>query len=186
MVEIRSLELADIPMLIKYWYHSPPGFIESIGVDPTKLGSPVEFEAFMRGRLELPDEKRAGVAILYNGEPVGQHSINPLVEGDHGIFHAHIWNSAHRGKGIGLQSYVLASHLFMNRFNLKRIVYKTPKQNTASIRVKEKLGMRFIGEEEIGHGLVKAGTIAKVFEVTRDELAEMFANRVKFPGYCTH
>lgn len=179
MVSVRDIQLGDIPFMMKYWYESPPGFIESLGVDPTKMGPREQFEEFMRGRCALPDSQRTGLVILYNGEPVGQHSINPLVEGDHGVFHAHIWSQKHRGLGIGLESYVLASKVFMDRFNLKRILYKTPKQNTASIRVKEKLRMRCLGEEEIGHGLVKAGTIAKVFEITREELAALIGRRAK-------
>lgn len=175
MVSIRNIIPSDVPLIIKYFYHSPPGFIESIGVDPKKMGPPEEFERFMRERFATPEDKRTGVTILYNGEPVGQHSINPLVENDHGVFHAHIWDPSARGRGIGLQSYVLAGKLFVDRFNLKRVVYKTPKQNIASIRVKEKLGIRFLGEEVVSHGLVKEGTVAKVYEATREEIEEMYA-----------
>ena len=58
----------------------------------------------------------------------------------------------------------------MSRFNLSRILFKTPVQNIGAIRVKEKLGIRYIGEEIIGFGIIKEGTKAKVFELTRDEI----------------
>lgn len=179
MVEIRNIQLADVPQMTKYWYESPPGFIESLGVDPKKMKTPDDFRAFMEDRCKAPENKRTGLVILFEGQPVGQHSVNPLVEGDYGIFHAHIWDDQFRRRGIGLKSYVLASKLFMDRFDLKRMLYKTPRQNIASIRVKEKLGMRFIGEEAIGFGIVKEGTIAKVYEATRDEITHLYQKLIR-------
>lgn len=66
----------------------------------------------------------------------------------------------------------------MARFKLKRIVFKTPAQNAASIRIKEKLGIRYLGEETVGFGIVKEGTLAKVFEVTREEADFLVAQMV--------
>lgn len=75
--------------------------------------------------------------------------------------------------GIGLQFYPKACAIFMGRFNLSRILFKTPIQNIGALRVKEKLGIRCIGEEEIGFGRIKEGTRAKVFELTSAELESM-------------
>jgi hypothetical protein len=77
-----------------------------------------------------------------------------------------------RGRGIAEHSYPLACRLFVQRFDLKRILFKTPVQNRGALRVKEKLGIRHLGEEVVDFGVIKAGTIAKVFELTREE-AEM-------------
>jgi RimJ/RimL family protein N-acetyltransferase len=176
LVAVRDLEDKDISSLIHYWYHSPPGFIESMGVDPKKLIPEQEMEANLRKKVwenrSLPQSKLNVLAITYNGRTIGNHVINPLTENEDGIFHAHIWLPEMRRKGVGMRSYVLAGRTFIERFNLKRILYKTPTQNTGSIRLKEKLGFRYIGEETIGFGVVKDGTQAKVFELTRDDLAK--------------
>ena len=37
LVSVRDLSEEDIDQVTKYWYHSPPGFIEAIGIDPKKL-----------------------------------------------------------------------------------------------------------------------------------------------------
>jgi hypothetical protein len=42
--------------------------------------------------------------------------------------------------------------------------------------VKEKLGIRSIGEEVIGFSIIKEGTNAKVFELTRDEVKKLVQN----------
>lgn len=100
---------------------------------------------------------------------VGFHSINSLIEGDYGIFHAHLVRPDMRRKGLGPHTYPIACGIFMKRFQLKRILFKTPVQNTGAIRVKEKLRIRFIGQQLLEFGIVKAGKQARVYELTKDE-----------------
>jgi len=173
-VSIRDLSEEDIPSVLNYWFHSPPGFIESMGVDLDKMPKESEMEQSIRAKLienaSQPVSKLNVVVIVYNKLPVGFHTINPLTEGESGIFHAHIWDPNYRKRGIALYSYPKACRIFMSRFNLSRILFKTPVQNIGAIRVKEKLGIRYIGEEIIGFGIIKEGTKAKVFELTRDEI----------------
>jgi len=66
------------------------------------------------------------------------HSVHV---GDFGIFHAHLWEKSRRGCGIGMHTYPKACHIFFERFDLRRILFKTPVQNMGAIRVKEKLGI---------------------------------------------
>lgn len=172
VVAVRDLAEAEVPAVLDYWFRSPRSFLESMGVDLAKLPQEAAFEETVRRRVR---EAAAGtsklntVAILLDGQPVGMHTINPLVEGDHGIFHAHLWRPESRGRGVAMRSYPLACRLFLDRFDLKRILFKTPAQNTGAIRVKEKLGIRCTGEEIIDFGVIRAGTLAKVFELTREE-----------------
>lgn len=175
-IEIRDFSVSDIPEILNYWFRSPEGFIERIGVDPSKLPKEEEMKRSLLEKCEansaLPSSKMNAVVILYNGEPIGFHTLSPYTEGDSGIFHAHIWDQSLRGKGIAQHSYIKAARVFMERFELKKLVYKTPVQNTGAIRVKERLGIRCLGEETIGFGVIKDGTLAKVFEMTNSELAK--------------
>jgi RimJ/RimL family protein N-acetyltransferase len=68
---------------------------------------------------------------------------------------------------LGMQTYPKACRIFFERFDLQRILFKTPIQNVGAIRVKEKLGIPCIGEEIIEFGIYKAGTRSQVFELTR-------------------
>ncbi|MNL82501.1 hypothetical protein D3C87_2098970 [compost metagenome] len=60
----------------------------------------------------------------------------------------------------------------MDRFDLQKIIFKTPAQNIGAIRAKEKLGIQCVGEEVIGFDIIKDGTIGKVFELTRQQAFE--------------
>jgi RimJ/RimL family protein N-acetyltransferase len=169
LVSIRELSTAEVPFILDYWLNSPPGYLESIGVDPAKLPPRAEFERSLREKCEWPVAKRGVLVIIYRGQAVGFHTLHPIAEGDYGIFHAHLWDESVRDRGIATVSYVKACHIFLNRFGLKRILFKTPIQNKGSIRVKEKLGIRYLHEERVSFGIVKDATLAKVFELTRDE-----------------
>jgi RimJ/RimL family protein N-acetyltransferase len=173
LVKVRDFSEKDLGQLMDYWYHSSAGFIEAMGIDPDKLLPEHQFQKFMidecRENSFLSASKSRFLTITYKDKAIGSHTLSPLVEGDYGVFHAHIWNPEMRGKRIARITYPIACRIFMERFDLKRILFKTPIQNTAAIRVKEQLGIRYIGEEIIRFGVIRDGTRAKVFELTRPE-----------------
>jgi RimJ/RimL family protein N-acetyltransferase len=172
-VTVRDLSEADVPLVLDYWYRSPPGFIELLGADLSKLPAEAHFADSLRQRLRANEgsgpSRLNTLAILHEGAVVGFHTLNPMVAGDYGIFHAHIARPEYRRRGVAELSYPPACRIFLQRFDLKRILFKTPLQNAGAIRVKEKLGIRCIGEETIDFGVIRAGTVAKVYELTREE-----------------
>jgi hypothetical protein len=181
LVKIRGFSEKSLGQLMDYWYHSSAGFIEAMGIDPNKLLPEHEFKKSMmdecRANSLLAASKSRFLTITYEDEAIRSHTLFPLEEGDCGVFHAHIWSLEMRGKGIARITYPIACRIFMERFDLKRILFKTPIQNAAAIRVKEQLGIRCIGEETIDFGIVRDGTKANVFELTRPE-AERFVCRL--------
>lgn len=172
-VSVRDLSETDIRFVLDYWFRSPPGFIESLGADPTKLPAEAQFADSLRQRVRtnagLDRSRLTSLAVLHEGQFVGFHNLSPLVEGDFGVFHAHISRPEFRGRGVAECSYPQACRVFLQRFALKRILFKTPAQNVGAIRVKEKLGIRFIGEELVDFGVIRPGTLARVYELTREE-----------------
>ncbi len=174
LISIRDLSEKDIPLILDYWYRSPPGYIDSMGVDSSKLQPEPVFEKTLQEKCrQNPDPKTSklnALVIDYENEPVGFHAINPVIEGNFGVFHAHLWKPELRGRGLAFHTYAMACRLFLKRFNLNRILFKTPIQNAAAIRVKEKLGIRCIGQETVtDFGIIKNGTLVQVFELTRKE-----------------
>lgn len=172
-VTVRDLAEADLPAVLDYWFRSPAGYIESLGVDLAKLPDEPRFAESLLQRVRQNagrvDSKLNSLAILYDQTFVGFHNLNPITEGDFGVFHAHIWRPEFRRRGIAERSYLLACRVFLERFHLQRILFKTPAQNLGAIRVKEKLGIRCIGEELVSLGVIRDGTLAKVFELSREE-----------------
>jgi RimJ/RimL family protein N-acetyltransferase len=179
LISVRDMSENDIPLMLNYWFRSPPGFFEAMSVDPAKMPTESAMEKSLREKItengKLSSSKSNALVIAYEGQSIGMHSINPLVEGDHGIFHAHIWNPKFRRRGLGMHSYPKACRVFLDRFDLKKIAFKTPVGNSGAIRVKEKLGIREVGEEVISFSIVKDGTLARAFELTRAEVERKWA-----------
>ena len=175
-VAVRDLSESDVPMVLRYWFDSPRSYLESLAVDPEKLPRRREMERVLLEKIAAnaarPVSALSALAILLDGEAVGFHTISPLVEGGHGVFHAHICREDLRGRGLAAASYPKACRVFADRFRLERILFKTPVQNLAALRVKEKLGIRCIGEELVGFGIIRDGTRAKVFEWSSRELED--------------
>lgn len=168
-ISIQDFSEVGIPLILNYWYGSPPGFLESLGVDVSKFPTQQE----MKKALSSPATRERTLLISCDDQLIGFHTLTSVVIGDQGVFHAHIIDLANRRKGIGSVSYPLACEIFMERFQLQRIIFKTPVTNRGAIRVKEKLGIRAIGEDVASSSLLRDGTPLRVFELRRDELSEI-------------
>lgn len=149
-VAVVDFTEADIDGFLRYWYDTDPGFLDAMGVDRGKLPSRRKMREMLE--LNLERDKRSGtpqntiLGIKLKGETVGVHELTHLTPGDSGILHAHIWDKAHRGRGIGIISYVKAMEVFFLRFDLARIVFESPAHNPGANRIKDKLGIEASGE----------------------------------------
>ncbi|MFH1728752.1 MAG: hypothetical protein ABIA04_10085 [Pseudomonadota bacterium] len=177
-IEIRDFNKEDVQYVLDYWYRSEAGYVESLGVDSSKMRLEKETKKVLQDICEkgdnTTDSKSTYLTIQYKDKPIGVHLIHISKEDDSAIFHAHIWKKEFRRKGICTYTYPIAFKIFFYRFKLKKIIFKTPIQNIGAIRVKEKLCIRCIGEEIISYEFIKEGTKAKVFELSKKELDKLF------------
>jgi len=111
--------------------------------------------------------------IFYRGERVGFHTSTHHIPNESITMHAHLVRADLRGKGIGLVSYVLAIEKFFQEFKLARVIFKTPVQNLAPMRIKEKLGIKPIAEEIIDWPALVEPLQTKVFHVTPDQVPKL-------------
>lgn len=167
-IRVRDVIESDIPHFLNYWHNAPDGFIESMSIDPSKVMTRDEMDAGIRRTIEnnaqLEQSKSTMLIIVHDSKPIGYHALFPVVENDHGCFHAHIWDAEMRGQGVAAISAPLACEAFAKRFNLAKILAKVPAQNSFAIDSLERNGIPCKGEEVISNGIVKDGTVAKVFE----------------------
>jgi hypothetical protein len=176
-VKIRDMELADILPFKNYWYRSPEAFLRGMGVDPSKMVPEEEFEASLNETITKNSTgsvcKLPFLTIELDGVPVGSHSLGDVVEGETAVFHAHLWSSHVRRIGLCTYTYPRAAKVFMERFGLKELTFKTPMLNHAANRIKEKLGIRPCGEEMLTYPFMIPGQTAKVYRLSRAALASI-------------
>jgi RimJ/RimL family protein N-acetyltransferase len=177
-VAVRDLERGDLDAYVEYWHRPDNRALAALGVDPRKVYPARK----MREMLELNIATNAAlaasqmstVAIVYGGRTVGVHELTGLVPGDSAVMHAHIWDDALRGRGIGAISYVKAMKLYFERFGLTSIRFETPKVNAAANRIKEKLGLRRTGSGTFGLPILSGTVETDSYAVERDELARIY------------
>ena len=165
VIELREFQPIDIEPLLNYWHNSDSNQLAFIGVEISKLSSEEVMRAALTREALLKPDQQCYVTILFQGAAIGVYLINQLKQNESAVFHAHIWDLDSRGKGIGTKTYRLACELFLKRFQLQRIIFRTPVQNQAAIRIKGKLGFIYLGEE-LAHnrGIIKDGTRLRVYE----------------------
>lgn len=173
-ITLRSLKTSDIASLLAYWFRSPPGFLESLGVDQHRLPKEEDMELGLLRLTQMNANKSPMLVIECNGRPVGNHILNQFDGNRSAVFHAHIWDPKDRGQGIAMQSYPLAIKEYFKNFDLEKIIFKTPAHNKGPQKVKERLGLKRLGEELAPEGgMIKAGTKLIIYEITPRMLADL-------------
>lgn len=170
-VHLRDLKLADISSIMDYWYRSPLAEIEAMGVDRSKMISEEEFRAYfvekVESNIQKPESQMTHLIVEVNGHPIGYHSLSPFVENEEGTFHSHFWDKNFIGIGVGTISYKKSCDIYFERFNLKKIIFKTPVKNIAAIRIKEKLNIKKVGEGVLEGSVYIVNTLVNIYQLDR-------------------
>jgi hypothetical protein len=180
-VKMERLLPVDVQSILDYWYRSSRTYIESLGADPEKFPSEQEMKSSLMDRIQKaetdPTFKSPTVIICFDDHRIGFHSVTHIhtpIQGK-AVFHANFWDPRFRGKGIGMVTYLKAADIFFKRFELESIQYQSPKLNQSCNRVKEKLGIKQVGEGIVDHPLARDNLPCRNYELTRLELDRLMA-----------
>ncbi len=158
----RELRVANRAWLDP-WEATPP--------DPSVPGLP--FRQLVRA---LGREARAGralpFAVTFEGDMVGQLSVNGIAWGSMCSGHIGYWVSQHvAGRGIAPTAVALATDHCLRTMGLHRIEINIRPENVASLRVVAKLGFRDEGLRARYLHIDGAWRDHRTFALTREELA---------------
>ena len=176
-VTVRFFTEADIDLYCDYFFRSPLGFLEGIGLNVAALGSEIEMRKRIVASLSSAIEKAENfplITVLHQVRVIGIHSFTHVVPSESGVMHAHFFLAQDRGKGVGPISYVKAIELAFKRLNFKWIEFRTPIQNTSALKIKEKLGLKSLGDTVFESPIVLNGQLAaRLYRVTPADLPAM-------------
>lgn len=167
-VSLRDIKPTDIPLLVSYWYDSDPKFMESIGMDSTRFPPVHKLESQLARICSNPD--KSALIIQYDNQAVGHHILTYLKHGESALIHGHLWDVRYRGQGIVSHVYPKACQIFFNRFKLKKLIFEVYANNAASIRVKHKIGAKYVGQAVNSSSIGKVGALVKTFELINKKL----------------
>lgn len=161
-VEVGDLEPGDVEHIVRYWYDSPPDYLQSIGVARERLPSRRKMQEALALKLARRETAPTILIIRLGGEGVGVHELTHIEPAVSAVMHAHIWHEEDRRRGIGVVSYVRAMERFFAAHRFERIVFETPRANQGANRLKQKLGI-----EPVGDGTIYLPIMTRPMETTR-------------------
>jgi len=142
-------------------------------------GPPPSFARFVRTQSE---QARAGTALpfamAYRGELVGQLTVSTIVRGSLCSASIGYWISEHvAGRGITPTAVALAVDHCLGPVGLHRVEIAVRPENTASLRVVAKLGLREEGLRERYLHIQGRWRDHRTFAVTADEVPDGLLSR---------
>ncbi|RGE18987.1 GNAT family N-acetyltransferase [Leucobacter sp. wl10] len=118
-------------------------------------------------------------AVLYDGEVVGQLSVSELSGGALQSAQIGYWVSEHvAGRGIAPTAVALAIDYLFDELRLHRVEICIRPENAASLRVVEKLGLRYEGRRDAYIHIDGAWRDHECYVVTRGDAAGGMLRRV--------
>lgn len=144
-LSVRALNEQDIAPLTDYWLHAEASFLEGMGVDLSKMPSREQWEASLKEQLSqsIPDKKSYCIIWEVDGVAVGHSNINKIQYGKEAFMHLHLWQTALRQKGIGLELVKMTLPFFFENYELETLFCEPYAQNPAPNKTMEKLGFEF-------------------------------------------
>ena len=124
------------------------------------------------------DESAIPLVIEYRGELVGQLTVSNILHGSvSGAFIGYWISPEVAGKGITPIAVALTIDYLFNVVGLHRVEIDIRPENTASLRVVEKLGLRFEGTKKAFIHINNAWRDHSVFAITFEEVPHGLLNR---------
>lgn len=131
-----------------------------------------DYKASVKNSLrQLGEETAIPFVVEYRGELVGQLNVSNILHGSvSGAFIGYWISPEVAGRGITPIAVALATDYMFNVVGLHRIEIDIRPENTASLRVVEKLGFRFEGTKKGFIHINNAWRDHSVFAITFDEV----------------
>src|SRR5437867_1764796 len=112
-VIFRDLLHSDLPHIADYWSNAAPDFLERMGVDDSKLGSPEAIMARFEPAIPSgnPVQRKLAFAIEVDGKMVGYTNLNRYSPGEN-YSHWHIIDPPWRKSGLSTLLYPYRLHTY--------------------------------------------------------------------------
>lgn len=177
--EIRDLADPDLDAVVRFWHSSGDEFLDFLGIDRARLGTPEHTRERFRRAIPTgdPAQPNLAFAIDVDGALSGYTLLNrysPAVN----YSHWHVINSLLRGAGLSSALYPYRIRTYFERAGIERLIHQTRTRNIAVNRMLDKYvpiaetrhiedpdGVALPGEFHIRY--VRKGDIAGFFEKAR-------------------
>jgi len=122
-ISVREMTDSEFDIVIDYFHKSTPEFLETLGVDPTRLPSPDRWRERFQRDSARPIAQRASLVVIWlsNDQPIGFSSSDKIAYGEHANMHLHLVDPERRHRGFGVECVRRSADLYFERLKLKRL-----------------------------------------------------------------
>jgi RimJ/RimL family protein N-acetyltransferase len=145
-VTVREMLDSEFDVVIDYFYKATPEFLETLGVDPTRLPPPDSWRERFQRDSARPIEQRASLIVLWlsNDQPIGFSSSDKINYGEQANMHLHVVDPERRNRGIGVECVQRSADIYFDRLKLKRLFCEPNAFNVAPNRTLQKAGFKYL------------------------------------------
>jgi RimJ/RimL family protein N-acetyltransferase len=146
----RPMLLTDTDIIIDYFHSASPEFLNTLGVDPSRLPARGQWKARFEHLFALPLEKRNFFAIIWEieGEPAGWSSADKIVFGHEAYMHLHVLDPAQRGQGNGTFFVRESANIYFDVLRIRRLYCEPHAFNLAPNRTLQAAGFKYVKTHE--------------------------------------
>jgi RimJ/RimL family protein N-acetyltransferase len=147
---VRPMKLSEVDLIIDYFHEASPEFLNSLGVDPSRLPDRAQWKAAFERHFSVPIEQRKLFAVLWEleGEPVGFSTSDKIKFGQEAYMHLHILRPDGRQTGNGAIFVRQTAQIYFETLLITRLFCEPYALNAAPNRTLQSAGFKYIKSHE--------------------------------------
>jgi RimJ/RimL family protein N-acetyltransferase len=146
----RPMQIAETELIIDYFHSASPEFLNTLGVDPSRLLERAQWRARFEHIFALPIEERNFFAIVWeiDGRAAGWSSADKIVLGEEAYMHLHILDAERRQRGNGTFFVRESAKIYFETLQISRLFCEPHALNVAPNRTLQAAGFKYVKTHE--------------------------------------
>ena len=143
---VREMTGSEVDLIIGYFFNSTPEYLETLGVDPSRLPAPESWRERFRRECAQPIEQRAWLAVIWlsDDQPIGFSTADKIAFGEQANMHLHVTDQGRRNQGYGVECVRRSADIYFERLQLKQLFCEPNAFNVAPNRTLQKAGFKYL------------------------------------------
>ena len=143
---VREMLPSEAHVVSTYFHNATPEFLETMGVDPTRMPPALIWQERIGQQYALPPERRVAVVALWlmDDQPIGFSSCDKIVYGESATMHLHVLHPDRRQTGIGTECVRRSAAIYFGMLKLKSLFCEPNAFNVGPNRTLQKAGFKYL------------------------------------------
>ena len=171
-LSVRELKIQEVGIIVDYFKNAKDSFLKEMGADKNKLPTRDEWVDKLESDFNKSYYEKDFYYIIWlqNNQAVGHSNINHIEFGNTATMHLHLWDTATRRKGLGLDFLKMTVPYYFKNFELQKLICEPYSKNIAPNKVLKKLGFEFVRTYETTPGQINFHQTVNRYELSKEQL----------------